>query len=162
MSIFRKKSFWIIFALLIALVLASYCILYIQMEKSLDVSVFAETDSTDVDPMLQFRTARQQLRSMQKAQLNSVAHGSNADEELRAMAQRQLLRLCEREEQELTLEGLLQLQGWENAIVTVSDDIVNVLVCAEMITQHESSAILEMVCRETGILSGNVKIIPIN
>ena len=109
-----------------------------------------------------FRTLREQLRAMEKAQLNDVAHGVDTDAELREMAQRQLLELCAREEQELTLEGVLELRGYSEPVVTVHADSVNVLIQAEVITRQESAAILELVCRETGAQAGNVKIIPVN
>lgn len=109
-----------------------------------------------------FKTLRQQLRSMEKAQLNDVAHSMDSEDELKRMAQRQLLELCEREEQELTLEGVLSLRGYENPVVTVHADSVNVLLQTQAINRQESSAILELVCRETGVQGGNVKIIPIN
>lgn len=109
-----------------------------------------------------FKTLRQQLRAMEKAQLNDVAHSPDSDEELSRMASRQLLELCTREEQELTLEGVLSLRGYQNPVVTVHTDSVNVILQTEAITRQESSVILELVCRETGVQSGNVKIIPIN
>ena len=109
-----------------------------------------------------FKTLRQQLRAMEKAQLNDVAHSPDSDEELSRMASRQLLELCTREEQELTLEGVLSLRGYQNPVVTVHTDAVNVILHTEAITRQESSVILELVCRETGVQSGNVKIIPIN
>ena len=109
-----------------------------------------------------FKTLRQQLRAMEKAQLNDVSHDVEADAEIRQMARRQLLELCTREEQELTLEGVLELRGFKDPVVTVHDDSVNVLINCEMLTIQESSVILELVCRETGVQSGNVKIIPIN
>ncbi len=109
-----------------------------------------------------FRTMREQLRAMEKAQLNDVAHDANADAELADMARRQLVELCAREEQEATLEGVLALRGWTDSVVTVHADSVNVLLNADMVTAGESAAILELVCRETGARSGNVKIIPMN
>lgn len=114
------------------------------------------------DAMESFRVLRQQLRAMEKAQLNDVAHGSDVDAELKAMAQRQLVELCAREEAELTLEGILEMRGFHSPIVTVREGSVNVLIQAEGITRQESAVILELVCRETGEQSGNVKIIPIN
>lgn len=133
-----------------------------SMRANMNAAAVSGISREEVNPIHEFKTLRQQLRSMQKAQLNDVAHSAQSDEELAAMAQRQLLLLCEREEDELTLEGILKIRGWKDPIVTVHEESVNVLVQAEMITQQESSVILELVCRETGIQSGNVKIIPIN
>ena len=114
------------------------------------------------DQVVSYKTMRQQLRAMEKAQLNDVAHDSSADPEIAAMAQRRLLQLYEREEKELMLEGILAMRGFENPVVSVQEDSVNVLVQAQLITQQQSQMILELVCRETGAESGNVKIIPIN
>ena len=114
------------------------------------------------DAVAAFRTEREQLRAMQKAQLNEIVHGDGTEAEIAALAQRQLMELCSREEHELTLEGLLTLRGFDDPVVTVQSDSVNVLLRAELVTQKECSVILDLVCRETGVQSGNVKIIPIN
>ena len=65
------------------------------------------------------------------------------------------------EEQELTLEGVLQMRGYDGALATVHSDSVNVIIHKESVTQQDAAVILELVMRETGIASGNVKIIPI-
>ena len=119
-------------------------------------------EETETDAMLSFRTLRQQLRAMEKAQLNEISAAANAEAEIRSAAQRQLLELCAAEEAEMTLEGALKMLGYADAVVTVHRDCVNVILKAELITQQESAAILDLVCRETGTLGGNVKIIPIN
>ena len=162
MAQFRKKGVWFT-AALFAMGLAVVVWWGLQdMHRNVAVHSDQISLSGDADPIEEFRTTRQQLRAMQKAQLNDVAHDADTDEELAAMAQRQLLLLCEREEQELTLEGILQMRGWERTVVTVHENSVNVLLSAQTLTQQESSVIMELVCRETGIMSGNVKIIPIN
>lgn len=116
----------------------------------------------EVDAVTAFRTEREQLRAMQKAQLSEIVHGDGTDAEIASLAQRQLIELCSREEHELTLEGLLALRGFDDPVVTVQSDSVNVLLRREIVTQQECSVILDLVCRETGVQSGNVKIIPIN
>lgn len=109
----------------------------------------------------QFRTERQQLRAMQKAQLNEIIYSAQGDSEMIARAQRQLLELLEREETENLLEGLLEMRGFYGAVVSVGRDSASVLVQTELLTRQQSSMILDLVCRESGILSGNIKIIPI-
>ena len=133
-----------------------------QMRRDVIVAASAGANGEEMSEVERFRLLREQLRAMEKAQLNDVAHGANTDPELAAMAQRQLLALCEREEQELTLEGVLTLRGWEDPVVTVHADSVNVLLKAQAVTRQECAVILELVCRETGVKSGNVKIIPID
>ena len=116
----------------------------------------------EADSLEKFRTERQQLRAMQKAQLNDIAHDAGADDETAALARRQLIEICAAEEQELTIEGILAARGFQDPIVTVHSGSVNVLIRAEMLTKQESCVILDLVCRETGATSGDIKIIPIN
>ena len=133
-----------------------------QMRANIAATAAATVEQEPMSAAERFRTLREQLRAMEKAQLNDVAHDAQADQELRNMAQQQLIALCDREEHELTLEGVLAMRGFADPVVTVHADSVNVLIRAEVITQQESAAIMELVCRETGAQSGNVKIIPIN
>ncbi len=115
----------------------------------------------DTDPLTRFRTEREQLRARQTAELNEVIYDDRTDAETVLQAQRQLLDLLNRSEQELTLEGVLQLRGFNGALVTVSSGSVNVLLRRENVTQRETSVILDLVLRETGVSGGNVKIIPV-
>lgn len=155
---------WLTGAALAALALcmaAGICAGVRLMRADVEAAAQARADAPQQSEAERFRTVREQLRALAKAQLNDVAHGADSDPELAAMAQRQLLELCAREEQELTLEGVLAMRGWEEPVVTVHADSVNVLLRADVITAAESAAILELVCRETGVQSGNVKIIPV-
>ena len=128
-----------------------------QPEAQRTIAVEAQTD-----PIEQFRTERQQMRQMQISQLNDLIYGGSAGEEIISMAQRQLLELMSWQEQEITLEGVLRLREFKDALVTVHTDSVNVLVRTDSLNRQQTAIILELVMRETGLSGGNVKIIPIN
>lgn len=128
-------------------------------ESSAEHTVAATNDS---DPISEFRTERQQLRQMQISQLNEIIHGGNAAQDIINLANTKLIELMQWSEQETTLEGLLRLREFEDVLVTVHTGSVNVMVRAESLTQQQCTIIMELVVRETGISSGNVKIIPIN
>lgn len=114
------------------------------------------------DAITAFRTEREQLRAMERAQLNDIIHNDDTEEGVLALAQRRLVEISGAEEAETNLEGILALRGWEDCIVTLHNDGVNVLVPTDMLTRQQSSLILDLACRETGAQAGNVKIIPIN
>lgn len=122
----------------------------------------AVMDTLQTDAIEQFRTERQQLRQMQTAQLNEIIYGGSAEPEVIDLAQRKLLELMTWSEQETTLEGVLHLREFEDVLVTVHTDSVNVMVRADALNQQQSTVIMELVQRETGISGTNVKIIPIN
>lgn len=116
----------------------------------------------ETDPLEAFRLEREQLRSMQTAQLNDIIHDGETDQQTRALAQRTLIDLMAWAEQETTIEGVLRARGYEDCVATIHEDTANILVRAEALTRQETAVILELVLRETDVDSGNVKIIPIN
>lgn len=113
-------------------------------------------------PLEEYRIERQQLRQMQKSQLNDIIYGMDTDREIIDMAQKQILEILKMEELELLLEGMLKMRGFEDAIITVHGDSVNVILQKENLSEQETMVILELIIRETGLDSENVKIIPIN
>lgn len=147
--------------LLIALLLCSGAV-YIGNMRTMQEPIPASATTNSTNSIENFRTERQQLRAMQKAQLNDIAHDTSADPETADMARRQLIEICAYEEMELTIEGILSMRGFKNPIATVHNDSVNVMIETQSINLQESSVILDLVSRETGALAGDIKIIPIN
>ena len=128
-------------------------------DRQADAPVLATTDG---DPLLQFRTEREQLRARQAAQLNEIIYDEDTDAETLRQAQRRLMDMQAEAASEVTLEGILQARGFDGALVSVGRQSVNVLLRCEAVTQRQASVILDLVLRETGVTGGNVKIIPVN
>jgi len=140
---------------------AGFFLKKIALEQTVPVSEVVSL-LPDTDPITEFRTEREQLRQMQISQLNEIIHGGNASEEIISLAQRNLLEIMRWRELETTLEGVLSLRSFQDVVVTVHTESVNVMVRSEILSEQECTVILELVTRETGISAGNVKIIPIN
>ena len=132
------------------------------VSQAVTASPAPSTAMEETDPLEDFRTEREQLRSMQTAQLNDIIHDGETDSQTRALAQRTLIDLMAWSEQETTIEGVLRARGYADCVATIHEDTANVLVRAEALTRQETAVILELVLRETDVDSGNVKIIPIN
>lgn len=148
--------------LVLMLAAASYCII---VKKDAPRAMRAESTAVMAaqdDLLTRFRTEREALRSRQIGQLNDIIHSEAADGDTVNRAQRQLMDLMKVQEAELRLESLLRLRGFEDALVTVGDASVNVVLRAQQTTRQESAIILDLVLRETGVTAGNVKILTIN
>ena len=63
-------------------------------------------------------------------------------------------------EKEITLEGLLKAKGFSDAVVTIRENSVNVVVEEAEIDEKKAAQILEIVQRETGEDSSNIKVLP--
>ncbi|UKI20029.1 MAG: SpoIIIAH-like family protein [Oscillospiraceae bacterium] len=69
------------------------------------------------------------------------------------------LELTDTMEKELLIEGLLKAKGFEDAVITISDTAVNVIVKQKDLTKQQVAQVLEIVLREAGDISAeNVKI----
>ena len=160
MSKIKKYTLWALLAaaLLAADGFATWQIAARHFARAGSAPAYSEAAA---DPMSRFRLEREQLRARQEAQLNDIIHGDDSDPETVNLARRQLLDMMDRAQKELTLEGVLQSRGFEDALVSVSQASANVLLRRETVTQQESAVILELVMRETGLTGGNVKIIPV-
>lgn len=108
-----------------------------------------------------FRTDRDALRAMENAQLNDIIHSDGASSAVRTDAQHRLMDLMDRQEMETMLEGLLAVRGFRGAIVSINGDCINALIDAPAVTAQEASAILDIICSQTDVQIGNVKIIPV-
>ena len=146
----------------VLLVATAACLVYRDMRPMALPAISEQVTAVESDPLTVFRTERQQLRERQRAELQDIIHDAATDAETLSLAKRQLMSLMDREDKELTLEGLLTARGFEDALVTVDVGAVNVLVRGAALTQRETAVILDLALRQTGVTSGNVKIIPIN
>ena len=85
-----------------------------------------------------------------------------SSEAAKTAAEEQKLGLVERMEKEMQLESLVKAKGFEDAIVTMSDSGVNVVVGTAELTAEQAAQIYDIVRSETDLTAGDVKIIPYN
>jgi len=126
------------------------------------VSLQETNNPSEIEPIIRYRTEREQLRQMQKSQLNDIIFGENSDDEIVRSAQEQLLNMLETERTEVLLESILHLRGFEEAVVMINGESINVLIGTEDHDENKIAIIYDLIMTETGISGGNTKIIPIN
>ena len=114
------------------------------------------------DAIQAFRQEREDVRRLETLQLNAVAADEGAEENVRSAARRELIRRASAMEAESTIEGILRIRGFADAVATVHEESVNVIVRASSLTQAESAQILELVMRETGKTGGEIKIMTVD
>lgn len=115
---------------------------------------------TNGDPLACFHRQRQQLRADQEARLSDIIHGGG-DAALADEARHMLLDMLGRDGAETDIEGVLQSRGFAEAVVSIGENSADVLVRGEVLTARESSVILDLVARRTGLEERNIKIIPV-
>ena len=77
-----------------------------------------------------------------------------------ASANEKKLELIDMIERELVLEGLIKAQGFEDSVVTMSEDNINVVVSESELTSEQVSAILSVILQETEYNATQVVVVP--
>ena len=112
-----------------------------------------------VSSFADFRTERERVRTQELTSIDSIINNENTDTQTLAEAQKMKLELTDTMEKELLIEGLLKAKGFEDAVITISDTAVNVIVKHKDLTKQQVAQVLEIVLREAGDISAeNVKI----
>ena len=112
-----------------------------------------------VSSFADFRTERERVRTQELTSIDSIINNENTDTQTLAEAQKMKLELTDTMGKELLIEGLLKAKGFEDAVITISDTAVNVIVKQKDLTKQQVAQVLEIVLREAGDISAeNVKI----
>lgn len=112
-----------------------------------------------VSSFADFRTERERVRTQELTSIDSIINNENTDTQTLAEAQKMKLELTDTMEKELLIEGLLKAKGFEDAVITISDTAVDVIVKQKDLTKQQVAQVLEIVLREAGDISAeNVKI----
>lgn len=131
-----------------------------------NANVSASTNSgsvTTANYFTTYRTERTSARSEELIQLDSVIALYEVGDEKYEEATEMKLGIVAAMEKELVLENMIKSLGFSDAVVSVSEDMdnVNVFINSSELTYDTALSIYNMMKNETGIVSGNVIIMPV-
>lgn len=153
----NKKKIIILVSLVLLLV-ATGCLNYFLTVKN------NTNDPTDVDAtptfFSSFRDDRTNTRAQEILYLDDIIANVNSDEATITSAQGKKLGLVDIMEIELSLEGLIKAKGFEDCVVTITTENVNVVVMDTELTVEEAAQILDIIVKQTDYTAKNVVIIP--
>lgn len=96
------------------------------------------------------RMEREQTHSKTKESLNEIINSSSVNEEAKKEAVDKLTELADIMEKETATEQLLASKGFENAVVSIGDDSVDVVLNYEELSSADRAQIEDIVTRKTG------------
>lgn len=105
---------------------------------------------TAANSLINSKLNREQVRSKAKEYYLDIINNDGMDEASIASATDAYVKLTEDMEKESEAEILLDVNGYKNAIVSISGDNVDVIVCAETLTDTDRARIEDTVVRKTG------------
>ena len=105
--------------------------------------VSMETEEEGEDPVVSYRERRRALRSEEKSALLSLIGKEEKSAESRALAEKQLLDMCQSDETELAVEAALLSRGYERALCVARQGEVYVFLPQE-VTEKDAKLFLEI------------------
>lgn len=123
----------------------------------------AEGEVTATNYFTTYRSERTTTRNEELVQLDSVIALYEEGDEKYETATAMKMEIVAAMEQELILENMVRSLGFSDAVVSVSVDTdnVNVFINSSELNYDTALSIYNMMKKETGIVAGNVIIMPV-
>ena len=156
----NKKKI-IVMSSLVALLAGTAVFNFALANKSATTST--EGEMTASNYFTTFRSERTSTRNEELIQLDSVIALYEEGDEKYEAATEMKLEIVSAMERELLLENMVKSLGFSDAVVSVSSDLdnVNVFINSAELNYDTALSIYNMMKKETGIVAGNIIIMPV-
>ncbi len=109
-----------------------------------------------------YRSDRESTRDQEMLYYDAIIASDTSSEDAVKNAQDAKLSLVSQMEKELVVEGLIKAKGFEDCVVTISDNNVNAVVKASSLTSSQVAQIVSVIQTELSTINlANIKIIPV-
>lgn len=107
------------------------------------------------------KLSREQTRAKNKETLTGIVNNANVSAEKKDKAMNEIMKMTTISEKETATENMLAAKGFSEAIVTISDESVDVVINAENLTEQQIAQIADIVKRKTECDPGQIVISPV-
>ncbi len=125
-----------------------------QMEDVPGEAVF--TSSGTVSELSGAKLQKEQTRAQNKETLLEIINNANISETQKQEAVNSMISMTDVAEKETAAEILLDAKGFDDAIVSIDGDSVDVVVNTEELTEAQRAQIEDIVIRKTGVSAESV------
>lgn len=130
-------------------------------EENIGEAVYTSADTAPAT-LINIKLNREQTRSKSKEYYLEIINGDNMDEMSVQSATDAYIKMTEDMEKESEAETLLAAKGFSNAIVSIGDGTVDVVIGKSDITDVEKAQIEDIVVRKTGCSVEDIIITTVN
>lgn len=114
---------------------------------------------TEEDYFASYRFEREKSRAKTKEDLEKILANSSSSEDAKKNAENQLNNLSTASQQETTAETILKSKGFEDVVVFINNDSVNVTVKSDGLSSSDTAKIIDAVYELTK--NNNIKIVEV-
>ena len=150
--------------------LANQELLDISLEETAEIEAEEKFDETPGAAILtsgsnivaQAKVTREQVRAQNKETLLEIINNKNLTDEQKAEAVSQMIEMTKIAEEESAVETMLLAKGFSEAVVTITDSGVDVVVNNAELSDANRAQIEDIVTRKTGVAPENIVITPMH
>lgn len=116
------------------------------------------TSTVSVNSLQGAKLMKEQTRAENKAALMEIINSTNIADDQKQVALNSIVGLTETAEKEMSAEILLDARGFEDAVVSITGDTVDVVVNSADLSDSQRAQIEDIVMRKTGTSIENIVI----
>ena len=116
------------------------------------------TSSSSLDSLSGAKLLKEQVRARNKETLLEIINSVNISDEQKQEAIDGMIAITDAAEKETAAEILLQAKGFDDAVVSIADGMVDVVINTSDLTEAQRAQIEDIVVRKTGIGAENIVI----
>ena len=129
-----------------------------ETSKEIQSQLTSEKNMKKSTYVLDMKMTREKQRNELTQDLNEMINNPSTSEEARQEASSMKLQLVKDEETELKIESLLSTKGFEDALVYISSETVNVVVNEEKLEKEDAAKIFDLVAEQAKVDYDNIKL----
>ncbi|MBW4828815.1 MAG: SpoIIIAH-like family protein [Clostridiaceae bacterium] len=129
-----------------------------EINTNIEKNISKEENLKSRNYFVEHRLSRDKMRANLVDDLKDIVDDEKTNNEVRAKAQSEIIKMGEISEQELHIEGLIKAKGFDEALVFLKEDGAKIVVSSDELTEQDVIKILDIVKGETELDSSNIKI----
>ncbi|MFA9375488.1 MAG: SpoIIIAH-like family protein [Lachnotalea sp.] len=118
--------------------------------------------TTNVGFIAEAKLSREQVRAKNKEALYEIINNTEIADEQKQSSIDALIAMTDIAEREAAAETLLESKGFEDVVVSITDDTADVVVNMSEVTDAKRAQIEDIMKRKTGVSAENIVITPIS
>ena len=156
-----KKKKIIVLVSMVALLVLTGCLNYF-LNRPDSVTTIADNNQSYSDYFAASHADRTASRTETVMYYEAIISSESSSAEAKAKAESELAALVASMDTEQRLESLIKALGFDDCLVTVGTENINVILKSDPLTDQEVAQVLDVVLTETKKEAGNVRIKPID
>lgn len=130
----------------------------VETSKEIEEQLTSKENMSKSTYILDMKMTREKQRNDLSEELNEIINNPSTTDKSREEASNMKVQLVKYQETELKIENLLSAKGFENALVYIGEDNVNVIVNKAELSKSEAAKIFDLVAQQSGVSYDEIKL----